>query len=163
MWWHYWLLGVWWYCWLWKTHLLWPCTMYFYISFLGLPSLFYLQEMEQMGVTAWLLGILLICKDLLCGQYTITLDPHTALILGICAVPFIFEPLNQILLIIATYKLTSYINFTSLLHSFSMFEAILITFTNDVNSPGVLACLPEADTACIVCRRTNVLKWPQLF
>ena len=64
--------------------------MYFYISVLCIPVLFYLQEMEHVAVITWLLFTLLICIDALCRQYIILPDSQTALTHSICADPVIF-------------------------------------------------------------------------
>ena len=72
------------------------CIFLYLCFILDIPMLCYLQEMEQMGVYAWLLVILLICIDPLCGQYTVTSDPHTTIIVGLCRDPVISEPVNHI-------------------------------------------------------------------
>ena len=55
---------------------------------------------------------------------------------------------------------TSYVNIIPYLNSFSKFETYLVNFTNDLNSPDILAHFQEADTTHTVWARYEILKNP---
>ena len=57
--------------------------------------LLYSKEIEQIGIVTWLLTTVLICTDPLCGLYTVTSDPKTALTLSLHVDLVISEPRNQ--------------------------------------------------------------------
>ena len=104
------------------------------------------MDMEKMGVITWFFVSHLIYVGPLCRQYTITPDPQSAVILDIRANLVIFEPLNHIQLRRPIYEVTSYVDFSPYLNPFNMFETYWVNFTNDLNSPDVLAHFQEADT-----------------
>ena len=70
--------------------------------------------------------------------------------------PVIFEPLSQIQLSRPTYHVTIYIDLAQYVQSFRKFEAYLVNFTNDLNSPDIMSHFREADTTQPVWERCKI-------
>ena len=89
----------------------------YFVSYLDIPALFYLQNVEEMSVISWLLVPLLICIDLLSRKYHVIPDSQITLALAIHADLVIFEPVNLIQHSSFIYDVTSYVNLTPYLNS----------------------------------------------
>ena len=89
----------------------------------------YLQGMGPVGVFVWSLVSLLVCLESLHGQSSITLASQAIVAPGMHEDPVMFEPLSQIHLSRATYKVTSYVDFAPYV-LFKKFETYLVNFTN---------------------------------
>ena len=99
-----------------------------------------------MGMIAWLLASLVVYLESLNGQSSITFAPQAIMTPVMWEDPVIFETFSQILLHRFTYKVISYTDFAPYLQFFRKFEAYLVNFTNDLNSPDIISHFREADT-----------------
>ena len=104
---------------------------------------------------------LITCIDALYGQYTFTLDPQTALVIGILADPVIMGPLVQIGLNRLTYKVTSY--FAVYLNVFRRFETYLTNFTNDLCSHHVFANIHHFGTTCDMWGKFDLYRYQNYY
>ena len=118
--------------------------------------------MEWIGIVTWLLVILGICIEPLCGQHTVTPDSEAALNLGRCADTVILRPLNQILLSGSIYQVTRYVDSAPYLNYFNTFESYLVSFNNDLKSPDNLAHFQTVDTTHIIGGIYDVLNFPNI-
>ena len=116
-----------------------------------------------MGMFACLLVPMVVYLESLHVQSSITLAPQAIMAPGMHEDPVIFEPLSQIWPSRSTYKFTSYVDFASYMWSFRKFEAYLVNFTNDLNSPDVIKCFREAHTTQLIWERSKIQTVPNHY
>ena len=116
-----------------------------------------------MGVIAWLLLSLVVYLKSLNGQNSIAFTLQAIMAPGMCKDPVIFKPLSQIQLSRSTYKVTNYIDFAPYMWSFRKFEAYLVNFTNDLNSPDIMHHFREADTTQLTWERSKIWVYPNHY
>ena len=118
--------------------------------------LIYLWNMDHVYTKTLFLFTLSLVKGPMCVQCTATPDPPLAIISGMCMGLDIFEPLKQNRPSKSTYKVISYVDFTSYLNSFSKYENYLQNFMNALNSSDIIAHFHKAGTTCIIWGRYGI-------